>query len=80
MMGDGKDIVGPFEGHQGMWRPDILIEDSGNGESAFRICEINGRFPFNGTIWVGYWYDAQRRRMLADAALHAQLDGEVRIH
>lgn len=42
-----------YEGHQGNWRPDLLLPADEPEE--FKLCEINARFPFNGidlTAWI----------------------------
>ncbi|KAK5994565.1 NRPS-independent siderophore synthetase rfs-like protein [Cladobotryum mycophilum] len=42
-----EGIMKPLRGHQGHWRPDILLVDSSDGSVDFRVCEINARFPIN---------------------------------
>lgn len=48
-----ENITHGFDGHQGNWRPDLLIP--AEGTEKFQLCEINARFPFNGidlTSWI----------------------------
>ncbi|KAF2968953.1 hypothetical protein GQX73_g4597 [Xylaria multiplex] len=47
----------------GSWRPDFLIEDRVGSQNElagenFLITEINGRFPFNGTVHVAHTQEA----------------------
>lgn len=49
--GPGSKIIPSFAKRYGMWRADYLIEKDATGIERARICEINGRLPFNG-FWV----------------------------
>ncbi|PWY74487.1 hypothetical protein BO94DRAFT_606936 [Aspergillus sclerotioniger CBS 115572] len=54
-------IIRPFRECRGSWRPDFLIEEQGGTEDrpeAFRICEINARFCWNGFMMNALGQDA----------------------
>ena len=46
--------IRPYYKCRGSWRPDFLIDLDGN----YRICEINGRFAFNGYLHTAYGQQA----------------------
>lgn len=52
-----EDLVPQFRKCQGSWRPDFLLESNGSIELQ-RICEINGRFAFNGFFHTAYGQQA----------------------
>ena len=56
---DGLDqtILPAFRSRQGSWRPDFLLENVSSIEQ-YRICEINGRFAFNGFLHSAFGQQA----------------------
>ncbi|CAG8926279.1 unnamed protein product [Penicillium salamii] len=47
-----QDICRPYSERKGSWRPDFVIEHDDTGAENFRICEINARFCWNGSLFV----------------------------
>ncbi|KAJ6187249.1 hypothetical protein N7519_002157, partial [Penicillium mononematosum] len=61
------EAIRPFKKCCGSWRPDFLIDgdtDLGQGVEAFRICEINARF-----CWNGYMMSALGQQALLDMGI-----------
>ena len=52
-----EEVVPRFRSCQGSWRPDFLLEIV-NSTEQHRICEINGRFAFNGFLHTAYGQQA----------------------
>ncbi len=57
MDSQSRDVVPQFRKCQGSWRPDFLLEST-NSTEQHRICEINGRFAFNGFLHTAYGQQA----------------------
>ena len=55
MASQSRAMIPPFRECQGSWRPDFLLE-SPTGQ--YRVCEINGRFPFNGYMHTAFGQQA----------------------
>lgn len=45
-----------YEGYQGNWRPDLLLP--ADEKDAFKMCEINARYPFNGIDLAALFHSA----------------------
>ena len=59
--GPGSTIVPAFAGRYGTWRTDFLVERDAAGIEHARVCEINGRLPFNGLYMSGLHEEATKR-------------------
>ena len=55
MASQSRATIPQFRERQGSWRPDFLLE-SPTGQ--YRVCEINGRFPFNGYLHTAFGQQA----------------------
>ena len=55
MASQSRAMIAPFRECQGSWRPDFLLEGL-TGE--YRVCEINGRFAFNGYLHTAFGQQA----------------------
>ncbi|CAG8359023.1 unnamed protein product [Penicillium salamii] len=66
----------PWNERQGSWRPDFLVEIDEAGLEAFRICEINARFCFNGFMHGGFGQDSLSEFDLESRGLVHCVDGE----
>ncbi|KAA8647429.1 uncharacterized protein ATNIH1004_006122 [Aspergillus tanneri] len=51
-----NNVMHPYAGHQGNWRPELLLP--ADGEEAFKMCEINARYPFNCIELTALFYQA----------------------
>ncbi|KAB8072666.1 hypothetical protein BDV29DRAFT_192350 [Aspergillus leporis] len=78
------NIVPVFEGHQGNWRPDLLLP--ANEADRFQVCEINAQFPSNGIDLTARIYAEERTGMRPrvvdpnDLRLFASLSPEIQQH
>ncbi|KAJ5608759.1 hypothetical protein N7528_009326 [Penicillium herquei] len=66
----------PWNERQGSWRPDFLVEFDEAGLEAFRICEINARFCFNGFMHGGFGQTSLSEFDLESRGLVHCVDGE----
>lgn len=63
----------PYEGYQGNWRPDLLLPR--DGHEAFKMCEINARYPFNGIELAALFYQALASPEIKPPFLDIPTDG-----
>ncbi|KAJ5771926.1 Zn-dependent exopeptidase [Penicillium odoratum] len=72
-----QHLFRPYSERQGSWRPDFLLEyDETTGAEAFRICEINARFCWNGFMHAAFGQEAFSRFGLEARGLECASDPE----
>jgi hypothetical protein len=69
-----KNAMHLYEGHQGNWRPDLLLPL--DGQESFKICEINAKYPFNGIDLAALFYQALASPEIKPPFLDTAADGD----
>ncbi|KAL3477589.1 hypothetical protein BJX99DRAFT_269795 [Aspergillus californicus] len=69
-----KNIFPAYEGHQGNWRPDLLLP--ANDPEGFSVCEINARFAANGIDLTAWIYKSLERSAIKPPWLDIAADPE----
>lgn len=77
--GPGSSMMRPFATNYGTWRTDFLVEKDAAGQEGVRICEINGRLPFNGFWLSGLHEEATKLLGSGTKNFNRPNDFEVRI-
>jgi hypothetical protein len=82
--GEGKGFVPPYSKRRGAWRPDFLLSSPDSGSNSkehphptyIQICEINGRFAFNGFFNTAFAHSVWEERDLGERELRSPVDPE----
>ena len=79
--GPGSNIVELFSRRKGAWRPDFLLNFPENLpekqlSGSIQICEINGRFAFNGFWITAFAHEAYAKRLQKESNLKSPVNPE----